>query len=157
PSDQIATLDPVWSRIRREAAEMAATEPTLASFLYANVLLHDRLESALSYQLSQRLGTNDVSPMLMRQVFDEAFLADPDIGAALRADIVAVYDRDPASRSYVEPVLYFKGFHALQSYRVMHWLWQNGRESMALYMQNRISERFGVDTHPAARIGRGVL
>jgi serine O-acetyltransferase len=156
-TDEIATIDPVWSRVRREAAELASSEPALASFLYATVLSHDRFEQSLSYLLAQKLGNSDVSPLLIRQIFDEAFAAHPAIGEEIRADIVAVFDRDPASRSYVEPILYFKGFHALQAYRVTHWLWTTGRESFALYLQNQISERFGVDIHPAARIGRGVL
>jgi serine O-acetyltransferase len=156
-TDEIAKLDPVWSRVRREAAELAAAEPALASFLYATVLHHDRLESAISYLLAQKLGSNDLSPLMIRQIFDQAFAARPVIGEELRADIVAVNDRDPASRSFAEPILYFKGFQALQSYRVMHWLWNQGRQSLALYLQSIISERFGVDIHPAARIGRGVL
>jgi serine O-acetyltransferase len=154
---EVATCDPVWSAMRAEAAELAGAEPALASFLYATILHHERLEAALSYHLAQKLGSNDVGPMLIRETFDEAFAARPEIGEAVRADLVAVRERDPASRSYVEPMLYYKGFHALQAYRVTHWLWQEGRESLALYLQNRISEHFGVDIHPAARIGRGVL
>ena len=154
---EVATCDPVWSRMRSEGADLAAAEPALASFLYATVLHHERLESALSYHLSQKLGSTDVGPMMIRQIFDEAFASRPAIGEEVRADLVAVRERDPASRSYVEPMLYFKGFHALQSTRIAHWLWREGRESLALYLQNRISERFGVDIHPAARIGRGIL
>lgn len=156
-ADDIALVDPVWSRVRREAAELAAAEPALASFLYATVLHHARFENAMSYLLAQKLGTADVGSLLIRQLFDEAYAARPEIGQEMRADIVAVYDRDPASRSYVEPILYFKGFHALQAYRVTHWLWKEGRESLALYLQNTISDRFAVDVHPAASIGRGVL
>jgi len=156
-ADDIAVVDPVWSRVRREAAELAASEPALASFLYATVLHHARFENAMSYLLAQKLGTADVGSLLIRQLFEEAYAARPEIGEEMRADIVAVYERDPASRSYVEPLLYFKGFHALQAYRVTHWLWKEGRESMALYLQNTISDRFAVDIHPAAQIGRGVL
>jgi len=155
--DEIAIVDPVWSRVCSEASTLAAAEPALASFLYTTVLHHDRLESAMSYLLAQKLATADLGALLIRQLFDEAYTARPEIGQEMRADIVAVFDRDPASRSYVEPILYFKGFHALQAYRVTHWLWREGRESMALYLQNTISDRFAVDVHPAARIGRGVL
>jgi serine O-acetyltransferase len=154
---EIATCDPVWSRLRAEAGELAASEPALASFLYATVLHHERLESALSYHLSQKLGSPDVGAMMIRQMFDEAMTARPELGEDVRADLVAVRERDPASRSYVEPLLYFKGFHALEAYRVAHWLWQVGRESLALYLASRISEAFAVDIHPAARIGRGVM
>ncbi len=154
---KFATVDPVWSKVREEALEMASREPILASFLHATVLNHERFEEALSYHLAQKLGSAEVRAMLVRQVFDEAFRKDTDIGAAVRADMVAVLERDPACTGYLEPLLYFKGFHALQAYRVAHWLWNEGRKAMALYLQNRISETFAVDIHPAARIGRGIM
>ncbi|MFO1186390.1 MAG: serine O-acetyltransferase [Alphaproteobacteria bacterium] len=154
---EIATCDPVWSRLRAEATDLAADEPALASFLYATILHHDRLEDALSYHLAQKLGSHDVGPIMIRELFEEAFAARPDIGEEVRADLAAVRERDPASRTYVEPMLYFKGFHALQAYRITHWLWAEGRRSLALYLQNRISEQFGVDIHPAARLGRGIM
>lgn len=154
---QVATCDPVWSYVRKEAREMADQEPVLAGFLHATMLNHERLEHALSYHLAHKLGSDALPDMLLRQVFDEAFAGDADIGAAVRADIVAVLERDPACTSYLEPLLYFKGFHALQCYRVSHWLWNKGRVPMALFLQNRISEVFGVDIHPAAKIGRGIM
>ncbi len=156
-AEKFATIDPVWSGIREEALKMASAEPTLASFLHATVLNHGRFESALSFHLAQKLGNTALPDMLVRQVFDEALKTEPDIGAAVRADIVAVFDRDPACRGYIEPLLYFKGFHALQSYRFAHWLWGQDRRPLALYLQNRVSEVFGVDAHPAARIGRGIM
>ena len=156
-AEKFATIDPVWSGIREEALKMAASEPALASFLHATVLNHEHFEGALSYHLAQKLGNTAVPAMLVRQVFDEALAADPDVGAAVRADIVAVFDRDPACCCYIEPLLYFKGFHALESYRFAHWLWNQDRKPMALYLQNRVSELFGVDMHPAARIGRGLM
>ncbi|MEE8444331.1 MAG: serine O-acetyltransferase [Alphaproteobacteria bacterium] len=156
-SQKVATCDPVWSDIVDEAKAMAAQEPDLAGFLHAVVLNHERLEQALSFRLSQKLGSAELSSLLMRQVFDGALAASPDIGEAARADAVAVNSRDPACRSYLDPLLYFKGFHALQAYRIAHWLWNQGRTSMALYLQNRISEVFGVDIHPAALIGRGIF
>lgn len=154
---KISSHDPVWSRIRQEAALMVAEEPMLASYVHTMILKHDDLESAFSYHLAHKLGSAEVRAMLVREVFDEAYRADPDIGAATRADIVAVNERDPACTSYLEPLLYFKGFHALQSYRVAHWLWHRQRRHVALYLQNRISEAFGVDIHPAARLGRGIM
>lgn len=157
PIPTIIAHDPTWSRIRREAEEMAAQEPLLASYVHAIVLKHSKFEDALSYQLAAKLSSTEVPAMLLREVFDEAFTSDPEIGAAVRADIVAVNERDPACQTYLEPLLYFKGFHALQSYRVAHWLWQQQREQVALYLQNRISEAFAVDIHPAARIGRGIM
>ncbi len=149
--------DPVWARIRQEAALMVAEEPLLGSYVHAMILKHGSLESALSYHLAHKLGSAEVRAMLVREVCDEAYQADPEIGAATRADIVAVNERDPACTSYLEPLLYFKGFHALQAYRVAHWLWRQNRRHVALYLQNRISEAFGVDIHPAARLGRGIM
>jgi len=156
-AQKLATLDPIWAQTRDQAAELAAREPMLASFLHATILNHEKLEGALSYHLSHKLGGNDLTPMSVRQLIDEAFADDTSIGAAVRADMAAVYDRDPACNSYVQVLLYFKGFHALQTYRVANWLWRNGRESMALYFQSLCSEKFGVDVHPAAGMGRGIM
>ena len=153
----LSSHDPVWSRIRCEAAEMVAEEPVLASYVHSMILKHDHLETALSYHLAHKLGSVEVRAMLLREVFDEAYHADTEIGAATRADIVAVNQRDPACNTYLEPLLYFKGFHALQAYRIAHWLWQQRRQHMALYLQNRISEVFAADIHPAARLGRGIM
>lgn len=149
--------DHLWTRLREEGEGIASSEPVLASFVHATVLNHDRLESALSYHLSQRLADADIPAMLIRQVVDEAIADDPSITAAMRADLAAVFDRDPACRAYIQALLYFKGFHALQSYRVAHWLWRKNRFGMALYVQNRMSDRFGVDIHPAAKLGRGLM
>ncbi|MEX0704226.1 MAG: serine O-acetyltransferase [Planctomycetales bacterium] len=149
--------DAVWAAIREEVERHVAREPILASFLHATILKHARLEDALSFHLAGKLATPSLSPMLVREVIDEAFAANAGISEAIRADLCAVRQRDPASHGYSEPFLYFKGFHALQSYRVAHWLWNNGRRELALYLQNRISEVFAVDVHPAARIGRGIL
>lgn len=154
---KFATVDPTWAGIREQALEMAQSEPLLASFLHATVLNHENFEQSLSFHLAQKLGSMEVSAMLVRQAFDTAFEADPEIGAAIRADVVAVFDRDPACNSYLEPLLYLKGFHALVSYRVAHWLWHEGRRPLAMYLQNRMSEQFGTDIHPAAQIGRGIM
>jgi len=88
---------------------------------------------------------------------DSVFSADPSIAEAIRADLQAVVTRDPACRGYSVPLLYFKGFHALQSYRVGHHFWTTDRNALALYLQSRISEVFAVDIHPGARIGKGIL
>ncbi|MBL8928822.1 MAG: serine O-acetyltransferase [Kineosporiaceae bacterium] len=152
-----ATTDDVWTRLRADAVRMAASEPILASFVQATVLGHSRLEGALTYHLAQKLGNDDVSPLQVHQVFDEAFAADPELGRAVRADLHAIFTRDPAVRTLVEPFLFFKGFHSVQGYRVTHWLWRAGRTALAFHFQSRISEVFGVDIHPAALIGQGVM
>ena len=149
--------DPVWQAIREEVAREVDRESILASFLYATILKHDTLEDALSFHLAGKLGGPSVSEMLIREVIDEAFASSPSIGEATRADLRAVRERDPASTSFSHPFLYFKGFQALQSYRVAHWLWTQERRALALFLQNRISQVFAVDIHPAARIGQGIL
>jgi serine O-acetyltransferase len=156
-AEKFATCDPVWAALREEAVRLASAEPALASFVHATVLNNERLEEALSYHLAQKLGNDDVGAMQVRFVFEQAFADAPVLGDDVRADLSAIFERDPAVNSYVEPFLFFKGFHALQAYRVTHWLWGRGRRAMALHFQSRISEVFGVDIHPAARIGRGVM
>ena len=151
------TTDPMWQRIRTEAAKQASEEPILASFLHATILNHTQLELALSFHLASQLATPDVSSLLLRKVIMEAFESDAFIQTAVRADLQAVEDRDSACHELYIPFLYFKGFHALQTYRIAHWLWTTGRESLALFFQNRMSTTFSVDIHPAATLGQGIL
>lgn len=153
----LATVDPVWARVRDEAAEIAAREPQLASFIFAAVLHHETLEQAVVQRIVARLDHPDLPGGLIRQAFDDVLEAEPAIGEAFRADIVAVADRDPATTRAIEPVLYYKGFHALQTYRLAHFLWNGGRRDFALYLQSRASAVFGVDIHPQAKIGRGIF
>jgi serine O-acetyltransferase len=150
-------LDPLWETIRKETRQEAEREPMLASFLYATILNHDSLEAALSFHLANKLDSPAMPAMLIREVIESALKADPTIGQAVRADLLAVKERDSACRSLLTPLLFFKGFHALQSYRVAHWLWKEGRQSLALFLQNRISSVFAVDIHPAARIGKSIM
>lgn len=153
----LAVCDPVWERVRTEAAEIADQEPLMASYLHATILQHQRFECALAYQLAQKVGNGELNAMQLRELFDGLLKDELQIAEATRADIVAYYERDPACDSYIQPFLYFKGFHALQIYRLAHALWNDGRKQMALFLQNRISDLFAVDIHPAARIGRGVF
>lgn len=157
PREKVSTVDPIWSSLRQQAEAMAARELTLAGFVHAAILQHERLEQALSYHLARKLGGEDLSPLAIREMFDDAMAAEPSLGAAVRADLSAVFERDPACHSYVDAFLFYKGFHALESYRVSHWLWSNNRQAMALFLQSRISQLFAVDIHPAARIGRGIM
>ncbi|MDH3689971.1 MAG: serine O-acetyltransferase [Gammaproteobacteria bacterium] len=153
----LISKDPIWEAIREEVTRDAAGEPLLASFLHSAVLKHDSLEKALSFNLAAKLGSAILSEMLIREVVDDALQYDPAIGQQIRGDLRAVRERDPACDRFSTPLLYFKGFHALQSYRVAHWLWNQSRRELALFMQNRISEVFAVDIHPAARIGTGIM
>jgi len=152
-----AGAPPVWASLRNEAEHIAATEPSLASLLNAVVLRHGNLARALSYQLARKLSDQELRAMSLRETCEEAYSADPTIIPAAEADLKAVYERDPACRGYVQPFLYFKGFQALQTHRVAHWLWREGREAMAFYLQSRMSELFQVDIHPAVPIGMGAF
>lgn len=154
---QVANLDPVWSRIRSEAEELARSEPFLASLVHASVLHHDELERALSFRIAQKLASPEMSELSLREIADEAYCASRDLGLSARADILAVYERDPACHRYLQPLLFFKGFLALQSYRMAHWLWTHGHPDLAYFVQMRTSEVFGVDIHPGARLGRGIM
>ncbi len=150
-------VDPGWGRIRAEAEEVTRREPELATFMFENILNHDTLEAAVIHRVSERLGNGDVSGDLIRQAFHEALEDQPAIGEAFRADIVATHDRDPATNRFLEPVLYYKGFHAIQTHRLAHWLLGKGRKDFALYLQSRSSAVFQCDINPAAKIGRGIF
>src|SRR5215203_4312202 len=150
-------VDPVWARIRREAEEIARREPELATFIYSTILHHDTLEAAVVHRVAERLDSPQVSAELIRQAYADALEHEPAIGDAFRADIVATLDRDPATNRFLEPVLYFKGFHAIQTHRLAHWLWGRGRCDFAYYLQSRSSSVFQCDIHPAAKIGRGIF
>ena len=149
--------DGFWDQIQSEARREAEREPVLLSFLFASVLRHRKLEDALGVILANKLQTPDLPAILLRDLIDEVLAEDVSIGAMIRADLLAARTRDPAAHGYAQPFLYYKGFHALQAYRVANWLWMKGRYALAAHLQNRISEAFGVDVHPAARIGSGVL
>jgi serine O-acetyltransferase len=157
PKNALDTVDPVWTRIRREAEAVVRHEPELASFIYSTILHHDSLEAAVVHRLAERLDHADVSGELIRQAYADALEADNGLGAAFRADIVATIDRDPAADRYLEPVLYFKGFHAIQTHRLAHWMWNKGRRDFALYLQSRSSVVFQCDINPAVPIGRGIF
>ncbi len=156
-TDGLAKVDPGWARIRHEAEDITRREPELATFIFENVLNHDSLEAAVIHRVSERLGNADVSGDLIRQAFTEALNDEPAIGEAFRADIVATADRDPATKRFLEPVLYYKGFHAIQTHRLAHWLHGKGRKDFALYLQSRSSAVFQCDINPAAKIGRGIF
>tara|TARA_R110000824_G_scaffold288508_2_gene476605 strand:- start:186066 stop:186848 length:783 start_codon:yes stop_codon:yes gene_type:complete len=149
--------DKLWSTIKSEISEQIMHEPVLASFLSKRVHQHDSLESAMSDLLANKLASNDVPLSTLKQLFHEALLEDPAIIRAIVNDLIATKQRDPAVRAHADIMLYFKGFQALQAYRVANWLWRQQRENLAFYLQSLISEVFTVDIHPAARIGSGIM
>jgi len=154
---QLHEVDPVWARITQEAQEAITAEPLLGGLIHGSVLHHARLEAALAYRFSQKLSSAEMSEQILREIADEAYAADPALGAAARADIVAVFERDPACQRFIQPVLFFKGFQAVQAYRIGNWLYREGRKDLAYFVQMRASESFGVDVHPAAKIGKGIM
>eukprot|EP00249_Psilotum_nudum_P018033 c26607_g1_i1 orf=109-1242(+) len=149
--------DPVWAAIRAEARLEAEREPLLSSFLYASILSHPCFERSLAFVLASRLKNATLLETQLMDVFDDVFMSDTDLRQAIRLDVQAVKDRDPSCRSYSSALLYLKGYHALQSYRVAHILWIRGQKVLALALQSHISEVFAVDIHPAARIGKAIL
>src|SRR5713101_2930497 len=153
----IEKVDPVWAQIRREAEAIVRKERELETFIYSAVLHHDSLEAVVVHRIAERLDSAEVPAELIRQAYADALEGEPSIGPAFRADIVATLDRDPATNRLLEPVLYYKGFHAIQTHRLAHWLWSKERKDFALYLQSRSSAVFQCDIHPNARIGRGIF
>ena len=147
----------VWLMIKQEAKQFAECEPVLASFFHSTLLKHEYLGDALSYILANKLANEIMPAITTREIIQEAFIADTNIIESAACDIAAVRSRDPAVDRYSTPLLYLKGFHALQAYRVAHWLWLQRRKALAIYLQNEISVVFGVDIHPAAQIGCGIM
>ena len=154
---KLEKVDPVWTRVRDEADDVARREPALTGFIYSTILNHDTLEAAIVHRISERLSHADVGGELSRQAYTSALADDPSIAVAFRADLAATIDRDPATHRYLEPVLYYKGFHAIQTHRLAHWLWRQGRRDFAYYLQSRSSAVFQCDINPNARIGRGIF
>jgi serine O-acetyltransferase len=152
-----ATPPPVWASLRNEAYAAARSEAALASLLAAVILNHKTFGDALSYQLARKLGDQELRAMSLRDIAREAYENDPSLVEIAEADLKAVFERDPACKGYVQPFLFFKGFLALQNQRIAHWLWGQNRETLAFYLQSRMSEVFQVDIHPATQIGRGIF
>jgi serine O-acetyltransferase len=156
-AEQVKSMDPIWDSMRQEASAAALGDPVLTAFLYSTVLNHKSLEDCVIYRICERLDHPDLQATLLRQTFEEMLAEEPEWSSTLRVDIQAVYDRDPACTRFLEPVLYFKGFHAIQTHRLAHWLWHKGRRDFALYLQSRSSSVFQTDINPAARMGKGIF
>jgi len=158
PASASGCGDDVWDELRAEAQADADAEPLLRKFYGDLVLSRPSLESALAAHLSAMLCVPGVLPQdALRDLLAAALAAHPDAGRAARADLRAARDRDAACDRMVHCFLYYKGFLALQAHRAAHGLWSEGRSAAALLLQSRASEVFGVDIHPGARIGSGIL
>lgn len=151
------TASSLWQILREEAMLIAASEPVLGSYIHSTILHHQTLAEAISFHLANLLDSPTAPALLLREVFLDVMSQDTHIIQQLSRDIQAYYERDAACDHYLMPVLFFKGFHALQSYRMAHFLWMQGRHTLALHIQNRMSDVFTVDIHPAATIGCGIM
>lgn len=157
PQANVQRIDPIWDRLKQEAQSCLKTEPMLAGLLQASILHHKSFESALKARIAGRLASADMPEHMLREVVEEAYQDDPAIVQSARADIAAVLERDPACHQLLQPLIYFKGYQAVQAYRIGHWLWTQGRKELAWFFQSKISTVFGVDIHPAAKIGDGLM
>jgi serine O-acetyltransferase len=147
----------LWERLQQEAEAAFVNDRALAALFVNSVLNRSSFEDAVAHRVAGRLGNETVPAHLIADLFGEALAGDPSIATAFQADIAAVVERDPACERLLEPLLYFKGFHAIQTHRLAHWLWVNGRNDLALYLQSRSSEVFQTDINPAARFGKGIF
>lgn len=154
---RVTTVDPIWDRIRSECLDAVRREPLIGGMIHGSILHHATLEQALAFRFSLKLASREMSEQILREIADEAYGADESLGHSARADLAAVLERDPACHSLIQPILFFKGFQAIQAYRVAHWLWRTGRQELAWFVQMRMSEVLGADIHPAARIGKGMM
>ncbi|CAG1012557.1 MAG: serine O-acetyltransferase [Rhizobiaceae bacterium] len=154
---KLQPVDPIWRAIRDEAMEAVERDPLLAAFLYATILNQESLEDAVIHRIAQRLDHQDIGADLIQHTFKAMLRDEPDWSSTVRVDIQAYYDRDPACDRFIMPVLYFKGFHAIQTHRLAHWLWNQGRKDFALYLQSRSSVVFQTDINPASKMGKGIF
>lgn len=153
----ISEVDPVWNRVIQEASDLIIKEPILGGLVNSSILYHSKFEKALSYRIALKLESAEMPAQILREISDEAFMDNKYLAQAARADMIAVFDRDPACHTFIQPLLFFKGYQAVQSYRIANWLWLKGRQEMAYYFQMRASEVYGVDIHPGATVGKGIM
>lgn len=151
------SVDPVWQKVKEEAEQAVEADKVIAGLIYNSILNHQSLEESLAYHLSQRLDHSDVDASVLNRTFNEIINNDDSFRQTLRIDMAAVFERDPACNRLLEPLLYFKGFHALQTHRFAHHLWLKGSIDFAFYLQSQSSRVFGVDIHPKAKIGSGIM
>ena len=154
---KIDSIDPIWNAVQEEGRHIVRVDPLLTAFVHACVLNHATLEEAVAHRIAQRLDHPDYPAELLVQDFRAMAKDTPEWGGVVRIDMQAVHDRDPACSRFIEPILYFKGFHAIQTHRLAHWMLKSGRKDTALYLQSRSSAVFQTDINPAAVFGRGIF
>ena len=156
-SKTVGQSAPVWEQLRYEARTAVDQEPALASYIDAAILSHPTFASALAFHLAEKVSGKRLNSLQIREICGQAYAADSQIVLAAERDMQAVFNRDPACRQLLQPFLFFKGFLALQVHRLAHWLWHEGRDTLALHFQSKTSELFPVDIHPATKIGCGIM
>lgn len=156
-NQSVVQLDPVWKEVCSEAQAIIDNDPAMSGFIYGNILNQKSLEDAVVQRICERLHQPEFSADMIRGVFRQMREDWPEWSEIVRVDIAAVYDRDPACTRFIEPILYFKGFHAIQTHRLAHWAWNHGRKDFALYLQSRSSQVFQTDINPQAKFGRGIF
>jgi len=156
-SKSLQSVDPVWGRIKSEASKLILAEPLMGGMVHSSILHHSTFRKALSYRISLKLSSEEMPAQILREIVDEVLSVNDSIALSARADMVAVFDRDPACHQMLQPMLFYKGYQALQAYRISHWLWENNRKEIAYFIQMRCSEVFGVDIHPGAVLGCGIM
>ena len=154
---KIAQLDPVWEKIRSEAEQVLQDEPLLGAFIHKNLLQHSKIEDALAHRISLKLASMEISEQYFRDFCNRAYSEDESLAAFARSDIMATFERDPACYRFLQPLLYFKGFQAIQAHRIGHFMWKHGKRDIAYFIQSRVSEVFGIDIHPGAKVGQGLM
>ncbi|MGD9657511.1 MAG: serine O-acetyltransferase [Methylocystis sp.] len=161
PSQDFSALaaegEAMWAHMRREAEESLRLDPSLTALMRGAILDRASLEEAVVQRVAARLGASAIDARMIADAFMQAVGEDETIAAAFRADLAACVERDPACGRLIEPLLYFKGFHAIQSARLAHALWRGRRHDFAYYVQSRASDALAADIHPAARLGKGLF
>lgn len=161
PPEELSALcakgDAMWAHMRQEAEDALRLDPALAPLFMGELLNRHGLEEAVIHRVSGRLGASAMEADAIADAFLIALDSEPEIGDAFRADAAAFVERDPACRRLIEPLLYFKGYHAIQASRLAHALWRAGKRDFAFYIQSRTSDALGADIHPAARFGKGIF
>lgn len=143
--------------LKQEAMEAQEQDPALSVFFQHAILDHQSLSEMIAGRLAARLWTRELNEEILTQIFNEQIGGIKDLEEIIARDISAVFHRDPACKRFIEPVLYLKGFLAIQSHRFAHNLWLKGRKDLALFLQGRSSSIFQTDIHPAARLGKGIF
>lgn len=156
-TDLRAPQDAFWRDLRAEAEAAARAEPLMSAALQGAILAHETLEGALIHRIAGKLAAPELPALALAEIAAAAHREDPALAEIAREDIWAVKNRDPACDRLFQPLMYFKGYLAIQSHRIAHWHWRRGARETARFLQMRQSEVFGVDVHPAAKIGRRVM